>query len=315
MLVLMASFFTVPAAADAEVQIGDVIGHVYSTDIVADIDGMDIPSYNIGGVTVIEAEALADYGFDVKWNASARAIYVNTLTLPNTPPVVTPKKEKPGKITGSVLYTDIHAWVNGCQTKSYNIGGRTVVPIEELARSTGGDYARVKNYNAELGYSNGGFRAVWNAEKRTISLRCLRPGLTIETSYGAATIESMVSAYSMGPFFGDGGQGSAVIMWQGIDGDDPDSAYFFDMGAVRGMTEASVGVRDETLYIDSARGGREHSIGRPSGYVSIGDNFNPLLRFDAVINGKETDIRALVLGGDLFVNLAPLRDTLNISLI
>ena len=46
------------ACADAE-NVGDVIGEIYSTDILATVDNVPIPSYNIGGRTVIVLEGSA----------------------------------------------------------------------------------------------------------------------------------------------------------------------------------------------------------------------------------------------------------------
>lgn len=39
---------------------GDVIGKIYSTDILLKIDGISTPSYNIGGKTAIVIEELSD---------------------------------------------------------------------------------------------------------------------------------------------------------------------------------------------------------------------------------------------------------------
>ena len=46
-ILVMAMLALLPISA-AHAQIGDVSGHIYSTDIAAYIDGMAIPSYNIG---------------------------------------------------------------------------------------------------------------------------------------------------------------------------------------------------------------------------------------------------------------------------
>ena len=45
-----------------------VVGEVYSTSILATVDGHVIPSYNIGGRTCICMEDLQYYGFDVIWD-------------------------------------------------------------------------------------------------------------------------------------------------------------------------------------------------------------------------------------------------------
>lgn len=39
---------------------------------------------------------------------------------------------KIGDVTGNIYYTDIKAYINKVEVKSYNIGGRTCIPIEEV---------------------------------------------------------------------------------------------------------------------------------------------------------------------------------------
>ena len=55
---------------------GDVIGYSLTTDIIAQINGYDIASYNYRGNTYLIAEDLADYGFDVSYNNNTRTLYV-----------------------------------------------------------------------------------------------------------------------------------------------------------------------------------------------------------------------------------------------
>ena len=45
-------------ASAASAQTGDVVGHIYSTDIRAYINDTEVPAYNIGGRTVVIAEDL-----------------------------------------------------------------------------------------------------------------------------------------------------------------------------------------------------------------------------------------------------------------
>ena len=72
---------------------GDVAGYIYSTDIVAYIDGMAIPSYNIGGKTVVIAEELVNYGFNVIWNNETRRLNLYIMECPTTAPKYTPNKD------------------------------------------------------------------------------------------------------------------------------------------------------------------------------------------------------------------------------
>ena len=67
LLILLALSMVFGTSASAKV--GDVIGNIYTTDILAVVDNMPIKSYNIGGKTAIVIEDLRDYGFYVEWNA------------------------------------------------------------------------------------------------------------------------------------------------------------------------------------------------------------------------------------------------------
>ena len=57
-------------------KIGDVVGTVYNTDIVAYINNYAIPSYAANGTSVVVAEDLANFGFDVVWDANARTLSI-----------------------------------------------------------------------------------------------------------------------------------------------------------------------------------------------------------------------------------------------
>lgn len=188
-------FYTyIYAQEDQEYKVGDVMGHIYSTDIKADIDGMPIQSYNIGGKTVIIVEDLRAYGFDVNWDSEQRTLTVETREMPANIPVYEFSKQNPGKVIGDIYYTDIYTYINSVPIQSYNIGGKTVVSIEELGEDVG-EFAREKNYNRQLGYSNYALQSVWNEEKRTISLNCLRPNSIIKTEFGDAKVEGFYYSY------------------------------------------------------------------------------------------------------------------------
>ena len=71
---LQAKAGTVTEHTDAPV--GTVLGRYYETDIVTTLNGCEIESYNIGGRTVICAEAMADFGYDVVWDGAARTLSI-----------------------------------------------------------------------------------------------------------------------------------------------------------------------------------------------------------------------------------------------
>ena len=128
---------------------GTIINQYLHTDIKAIIDGKVIRSYNIDGNTAIIAEDLAAYGFNVVWNGENR-----TLSVEEGDKTVKGGFEgeasagKVGTPAGDVLYTDIITYVNGKQVTSYNIGGMTAIPIDDL-----GAFGNVK----------------WDGDARTIS--------------------------------------------------------------------------------------------------------------------------------------------------
>jgi len=46
--------------------------------------------------------------------------------------IVSADIKKIGDVIGKVLYTDIKTYIDGYEIESYNIGGRTVIPVESL---------------------------------------------------------------------------------------------------------------------------------------------------------------------------------------
>ena len=146
---------------------GDVIGTVYSTDILAYINGRPVPSYNIGGKTVVLAEDLADasYGIIFGYDDTQRLL---TLDLQYTEPSPSAgegvQRGTPGQVLGSVYETDIRFLFHGKEIQGYNIGGRTAFCIEDAGEAAG-------SANAAYGYSDYLCSYVWDEGARTIELR------------------------------------------------------------------------------------------------------------------------------------------------
>ena len=139
-----------------------VKGHIYSTDILAFVNGKPIESYNIGGRTVIIAEALDDYGFTHEYDDSERVLKVKSYFNKGTDRKVNIERGKVGEILGNVYKTDIKVYYNGILVDGYNIGGRTCICIEDLGDLT-------DSPNGEYGYSEYLGKSVWNPIERTIS--------------------------------------------------------------------------------------------------------------------------------------------------
>ena len=151
-------------------QNGDVIGKVYSTDIIAKIDGLNAPSYNIGGKTAIVIEELADtnssrsYAIQMKYDDSQRRLDVvmNSSKGFYGEQYDEIKRGSVGQIVGDVYETDIKVYFNGYEINGINIGGRTAVIIEDLGL--------VGGVNEEFGFSKYRAKATWNPDEKIIAL-------------------------------------------------------------------------------------------------------------------------------------------------
>ena len=87
--------------------------------LAADVDGMPIRSYNIGGRTAIVVEDLRDYGFYVEWKEAERLLIVKTERMPGDSPEYVHIKEKPGNVAGKIYETDVKIIVNGIEIPSF----------------------------------------------------------------------------------------------------------------------------------------------------------------------------------------------------
>jgi len=216
LLLIFAMSFSLQAFAKP----GDAAGNIYSTDIVAYIDGMAIPSYNIGGKTVVVAEELSPYGFDVIWDENTREIKVNTKEIPqNTPAYIPEKAEVSGRVVGTIYESDIVAYVNGMLVESYNIGGRTALVMEDMASydDEAKRMSRDGNPHRAIGYSVSLMKAKWNEAKRTISLFAIRPGSRIMTDYGEVTVENVsLCDYRNGAYGFQSSEDEDVSNWNGV---------------------------------------------------------------------------------------------------
>ena len=182
----------------AHAAVGDVIGNIYATDIVTYLNGMKIPSYNIGGETVIVVEDLERYGFQVEWYEESRCLSANASCMPETAPEYVPKRNNnsPGKMIGNIYETDIRVSINESDVEKehiYNIGGKIAVEVSAISEI---------NHNIEPygtfgtnGYSDYGFRFVWHPEKRTIEMEAMMGGKEIQTDFGIFPLDLLSVEY------------------------------------------------------------------------------------------------------------------------
>ncbi|CAG7649376.1 hypothetical protein PAESOLCIP111_05853 [Paenibacillus solanacearum] len=134
LIAALCTIAAVPSAATAaQLDIGDVVGQVQSTDIQAVVNGSPIPSMNVNGYTAVVVEDLRQYGFDVAWIPQRREIIIEPVAGKQPSPLpVSPSASKVGEKLGDVLYTDIAAYFGDVNIPSYNIGGKTAVILNDL---------------------------------------------------------------------------------------------------------------------------------------------------------------------------------------
>jgi hypothetical protein len=128
-------FAPIHAEAASAPKPGDVLGEVLSTDIRAMIKGSPIPSMNVNGLTAVVAEDLRSYGFDVAWVPQQRKVVVQYREgKPILPLPETASSQTVGSKMADVWHTDIQTFYGDTPIRSYNIGGRTAILINDLSQ-------------------------------------------------------------------------------------------------------------------------------------------------------------------------------------
>ncbi len=127
-----------------------VVGMVCATDIHAYIDYMHVPSYNVGGNTVVMVRDLENYGFTVTWNAASKTVnFYRDFSKPVTPLVPAVETRPVGAKVYDVYATDIRTFYRGTEIPSYNIGGSTAVRLRDIA-TVGGVQFDAANRRADV---------------------------------------------------------------------------------------------------------------------------------------------------------------------
>ena len=162
------SALALAAPCSVSAAVGDVAGEIYSTDILAVVNGEPMESYNIGGRTAVIAEDLdmKGYGFHHTYDDSTRTLYLqsgsNTWVGENSV-----ERGRVGEIVGNIYETDIKVICNGQEIQGYNIGGRTAIVIEDLGAMDG------TSVNEQYGYSKYLCNFTWDNDTRTVTLDAL----------------------------------------------------------------------------------------------------------------------------------------------
>ncbi len=149
-LILTATIILMCASA-VSAKTGDVIDHIYSTDIKAYINGVQIPSYCLDGKTAFIIEDITD---NYTYNDSLRTLscmmyWLNAESYDVKPDTV-------GRVLGDVYETDIVTYFRGTKIPCFALNGKMAVAIEDV-----GDDRKWSEYGAKY---------TWDAQNRTISL-------------------------------------------------------------------------------------------------------------------------------------------------
>lgn len=155
--ILIAVLFLMISQLPASAANGDIAGNIYSTDIRAYINGVEVESYNIGGKTAVVVEDI----LDETTHQYIYSDYYRTLKIWSFNPrcLVEGKSEntiKSGKVIGNIYETDIKTSIYDVVLPSYNIGGKTAVTIEDLG--------------LDNEFSPIGGKYIWDENERTIKL-------------------------------------------------------------------------------------------------------------------------------------------------
>ena len=151
-------FFLLMIGITAEARTGDVKGYIYSTDIRVMINGIEEPSYNIGGKTVVIAEDITScYYRDNLRTLIIGEFYPKLLTAGKNPQNGLMIGEK----VGTVYETDIKTYFHGFEIPCYSLNGKMAVAVEDL----GGDDT----------FSETGGKFNWNPDERLLTLELIYP--------------------------------------------------------------------------------------------------------------------------------------------
>lgn len=136
---------------------GDINGAIYATDITAVINGVTVPSYNIGGRTVVIVEDITTQHY---YNNDLRTLIIGSLAPDALIAGENAVSRKPnGTKVGNTYETDIVTYIYDVKLPCYSLNGKMAVAIEDL----GGDNT----------FTRTGGRYIWDAASRTITLETI----------------------------------------------------------------------------------------------------------------------------------------------
>lgn len=172
---------------------GDTLGVYYATDIKTTLNGTEISAINIGGRTLISAEDMQYFGFNVWWDGEERTLrlYEHGDEKHEEYSIEKNQKAPSGTPLGNYYETDIVTYIDKSAVTSYNIGGRTYILSEELEKF--------------------GFDVIWSGKERTLEIISPKKGgyvYDITLSSGKAQTEEGTGTFSVrydkGELYGTG---------------------------------------------------------------------------------------------------------------
>ncbi len=115
------------------------LGYAKYTSIVAYINHFPITSYNFEGKTLIPAEDLKYYGFNVEWNEYKRTLKISRndkKTISSSRPIVIATDPGDiGKTELTITDTDVKVYIHDKQIESYGgLDGYTLINMDDLNR-------------------------------------------------------------------------------------------------------------------------------------------------------------------------------------
>ncbi len=134
---LIITLFLMCMSAGSLAQAGDIAGEYYCTDIKTYLNGAEIETINIGEQTLINAEAMYYYCFNVNWNESERtlSVYESQDAGNGIPPAVSSPQLPVGTPLGYYYETDIVTYLDNEPIKAFNTDGKTYIPAQEMRKS------------------------------------------------------------------------------------------------------------------------------------------------------------------------------------
>jgi len=178
---------------------GDINGSIYSTDILATVNGTPVESFNIGGKTAIVLEDLQKLGANVTYEDSLRTLLVDFTSKNDISAEIA--RGTTGKILGNVYESDIKTYCNGTLIHTFSLNGKMAAAIEEIG--------------ADNTYSNCNAKFVWNGSTRTISLDFLVDNfakayaILVQKNLTQLTVHNDTIQLAINHFYGGAGMSSS----------------------------------------------------------------------------------------------------------